>query len=249
MRYLMSFMCLFLALPVSAQVFTYKDSNGNTVYSDQPPQEGTQAEQVDVKPVVNVPEMTPAAAQEQKQTPSASYEVLKLKVPTEEAIRANNGSFFIDVEMKPPLRWGHKLRLMIDGKPYGQDKVSAHFELTNVDRGDHTGQVQVLSGATVVQNSETVTFTVQRVHTDQEGGDDSGDPNKPGDGDGDGSAYDPPHGGNYKPNVNSPNYKPGATKPNYEPGTNKPSSNKPNYKPSTNKPNYSPKNNAKVGGN
>jgi hypothetical protein len=39
------------------------------------------------------------------------------------------------------------------------------LQLVNVDRGEHSLAVQVISGEDVIQQSPSVTFTVQRVHT------------------------------------------------------------------------------------
>lgn len=96
---------------------------------------------------------------------SAAYEILALSdLPTEEALRANNGTFNVSVSIRPALRSGHQLQLVLDGKPYGTPSSGTRFTLHEIDRGDHSLAVQVLNGERVLQASPPVSFTVQRVH-------------------------------------------------------------------------------------
>lgn len=167
MRRLPICLLLILALPVSAQIYKYTDANGNTVFTNQPP-EGTKAESVELKPI-NTTEPAKAA---QEQTPRLSelpaepYQILELRdLPNEEALRANNGTFSVGVTIEPRLGPGHTLRLLLDGKPYGSPSSVPRLQLTEVDRGEHSLAVAVMQGERIVQQSETRTFTVQRVST------------------------------------------------------------------------------------
>ena len=74
-------------------------------------------------------------------------------------------SFSVGVQIQPKLSPGHRLRLLLDGKPYGQASSSTRLSLTNIDRGEHSLAVEVLSGEQSIQQSSPVTFTVQRVNT------------------------------------------------------------------------------------
>lgn len=164
MRSLLIALLLVLALPASAQIYKYTDSNGNTVFTNQPP-DGTPAESVTLPPTNTVemqvpgtpPAETPPAQNE------APYRVLNLTgIPDEEALRANNGTFIVSVDIQPRLMLGHRLRLRLDGQPYGQPTNVPSLQLTNIDRGEHSLAVEVLRGHEVVQQSATLTFTVQR---------------------------------------------------------------------------------------
>jgi hypothetical protein len=107
--------------------------------------------------------VTEAAPNEQPQKP---YEVLELTgLPNTEALRANNGTFTINVLIKPRLQGPHRMRLLLDGQPYGQPVNVPILQLVNIDRGEHRLAVQVIDGENVVQQSPTATFTLQRVHT------------------------------------------------------------------------------------
>lgn len=167
MRLLLTCLLIALALPASAQIYKYTDAKGNTVFTNQPP-EGIEAESVDLPPT-NTVEMqapqTPASTPEPAQT-QAPYRTLRLTdIPTDEALRANNGTFSVGVQTEPSLAPNHRLRLVLDGRPYGEPRTAPPLPLNQLDRGEHSLAVQVLRGERVVQQSDTQTFTVQRVNT------------------------------------------------------------------------------------
>lgn len=160
---------LLIALPAAAQIYKYTDANGNTAYSNQPP-DGVQAQPVELPPLNRVEPQAPSAPQaptaEQPQPPRNAYEILELDgLPTDEALRANNGTFTVNVLIKPRLQPPHQLRLLLDDQPYGQPSNVPVLQLINIDRGEHRLAVQVIDGQTVIQQSPPAVFTVQRVHT------------------------------------------------------------------------------------
>ena len=77
-------------------------------------------------------------------------------------MRANNGSFSVQVELQPSLRPGHRLRLLLDGQPYGQAGQGPELQLVNIDRGQHRLAVQVLAGDKVLQQTPAISFTLLR---------------------------------------------------------------------------------------
>lgn len=168
MRLLTACLLCTLALPAAAQIYKYTDSNGNTVFTNQPP-EGQSAESVDLPPTNTVESQKPVASEppmkpEESQQNQQAYSRLEVTgVPTEEALRANNGSFIVGVAIEPRLQPGHSLRLLMDGQPYGQPTNVPRLQVTNADRGEHTLAVEVLAGNQPIQQSGSVTFTVQRV--------------------------------------------------------------------------------------
>jgi len=155
-----------IALPASAQIYQYTDANGNTVFSDQPPT-GRQAKSVKLPPVNAVPKQVvsePLNTLQPAEGGSEPYDVLRLVgLPGDGGtVRANNGSFSVNVDIAPPLQNRHRLRLLLDGEPYGEPSRQPLFELVNLDRGEHRLAVEVLSGDTPVQQSKVERFTVQR---------------------------------------------------------------------------------------
>jgi hypothetical protein len=158
---------LFFVYPVTAQIYKYTDADGNTAYSNQPP-DGVTAQPVELPPLNSVERQPPPAPPTDtvnNRQPHSAYEVLQLTgLPTEEALRANNGTFTVSVLIKPRLQAPHLLRLLLDGQPYGQSSNVPILQLVNIDRGEHSLAVQVINGEEVLQQSPSVTFTVQRVH-------------------------------------------------------------------------------------
>ena len=164
------FLLLLIALPAAAQIYKYIDANGNPAYSNQPP-DGTPSETVQLPPLNSVDTKKPAAQQNSPITSanegqsSDAYGVLTLSdLPTDEALRANNGTFTIGVQLQPRLQPGHLLQLVLDGNAYGQPSNVPRLQVVNIDRGEHSLAVRVINDQQIIQQSPTVTITVQRVH-------------------------------------------------------------------------------------
>ncbi|MET1081144.1 MAG: DUF4124 domain-containing protein [Pseudomonas sp.] len=172
MRLTLTCLLLSLTLPASAAIYKYTDAKGNIVYTNQAPA-GTASETVNL-PTINTVEMKAPAADASdgaasKAAPDGGngpYESLKIgNLPSEEALRANNGTFSVTISAQPPLLPGHTFRVLLDGKPYGPPTSGTNLQLNQIDRGDHNLVVQVLSGDQVIQQGAPTPFTVQRVST------------------------------------------------------------------------------------
>ncbi|MGY4531411.1 hypothetical protein ACVW0Y_000521 [Pseudomonas sp. TE3786] len=168
MRLIVSCLLAALALPASAEIYKYTDANGNTVFTNQPPQ-GSKAESVNLPPVNTVQSPPPPTmpGNGQGNTPAGQvYNVLEISnLPDEEALRSNDGNLTVGVHIEPALRIGDSLQLLLDGQPYGGLTNSLEFPLSNVERGEHSVSVQAFSGDRLIQQSSTVTFSIQRVST------------------------------------------------------------------------------------
>lgn len=159
--------CLLLTNQALAKVYQYTDAHGNTVFTDSPP------EQFDAKPI-ELPSINSLPAPEPRQSrttkdsepqqPEQNPYQLSTQLPTEEAIRANNGSFTVTVTLNPELSEQHRLQLLVDGQAHGEPSHSTQLEARNLDRGEHSIAVQVLSQDTVIQQSSAQTVNIQRTH-------------------------------------------------------------------------------------
>lgn len=169
MRLLFATALLAITLPVTAQIYQYTDDKGNRVYTDQPPL-GVDASSVELPAINSVPLTNTPADTQHTDTPGAAqqaapYAVLQLTgFPDNEALRANNGSFNVQVEIEPQLANQHRLQLLVDGQAYGAASTSTHLAVTNLARGEHRLAVQVLANGKVLQISSEQIITVQRVH-------------------------------------------------------------------------------------
>ncbi len=63
------------------------------------------------------------------------------------AVRSNAGMLTVRTRVDPPLREGHRLRLLLDGFLQGVEGKASSFELENIDRGTHSLQLQVTDDA------------------------------------------------------------------------------------------------------
>lgn len=160
-------LCL-LASPALAEVYRYIDAQGNIVFTDNPPEQ-TDAKKIELPPVNSLPAPAPASSTARDtQAPDAQesspYSRFELLVPDDEAIRANNGTFSVQVILDPALGVNHQLQLLVDGQPHGSPGKGLQLLASNLDRGEHSLTVQVLSGDRVVQQSAAQTVHVQRTH-------------------------------------------------------------------------------------
>ncbi|MDD5330313.1 MAG: hypothetical protein PHX38_09930 [Sulfuricella sp.] len=72
----------------------------------------------------------------------------------DETIHDNNGTLEVALALSPALRDGHKIRLLLDGAQL-ETRASAHFSLTNIERGTHSLQAVVIdrSGRTLIASA------------------------------------------------------------------------------------------------
>lgn len=162
------------------QIFKTTDADGNVVFTDVPPRAEQPAEKVDL-PAPNTFTgerevavgsaatgdqwiVDPDAADAEGELPLAPYNSLVISDPGNESnIRENTGTFSVMASLEPPLHPGHSLRLLLDDAPAASAGKEAIFSLSNVDRGSHTLQAEVLdnNGAVVFAGNPSV-FHLQR---------------------------------------------------------------------------------------
>ncbi|NUT75094.1 DUF4124 domain-containing protein [Pseudomonas sp. C1C7] len=138
--------CL-LALPVSAEVFTYVDAQGNRVFTDQPKPGNAKRVPLGTGNRMPAPDIAPSLATTSKpaEKPQLRYDMLRILVPEPDAtVRSTAGEIIVSVTSEPGLQKGHRYRLLLDGQPTAEPGLSPVFPLTNVDRGTHQLSVEIL---------------------------------------------------------------------------------------------------------
>ncbi len=175
---------LFALTPLNAVGAVYKSigPDGNVTYSDQPQ---ANAEKIELPPgppppapvetlplpsdvvpptVVQVP---PDA--EPEVPPFTGYSTFTIITPeNDETLRENNGSVAINLAIEPALyaEAGHKIALLLDGKPVLEGLTATQIQLGNVDRGTHTLQAQVSNAeGTVIASTSIITVHLKRIST------------------------------------------------------------------------------------
>lgn len=142
-----------LALPLSqasATIYKWVDEQGNVSYSDTP---HAGAQQLDLPSQTEMPETQigeQPKTQSQEQSPVADAMIqyqISLSAPLQEAtIWTGNGDVEVQASVDPAPQSDMKYQFLVDGKPYlPQPQTSSYVTLTNVDRGTHELQVQLLN--------------------------------------------------------------------------------------------------------
>ena len=134
---------LLLVIPLAAvsQVYKSVDENGNTVFSDKPPTNGSSSEKVQVgTPNTSAPPRhvdRPASVVEEKEK--------KIKVDVDITSPAHDtaiaigfaGNFSVTASVTPPLGDGNSAQLLIDGTAIGPAQAHTSWALSNIFRGSH----------------------------------------------------------------------------------------------------------------
>lgn len=189
MRYFLFFItALFTLVTLTAQVnaegfYKWKDARGNTQYGDEPPTNvkakrmkmpaitvlqdyGTQWEyEEDPIPVATKRATAPVHKIAVPITTAApiQYSTLAFIAPKAgQLIRAEDGDVSAMISVKPPLRRGHKLHFILDGKNAVQS-TSRVANFPNLSNGTHTLSVNIVTNSgDILQSSDTMNFRVTR---------------------------------------------------------------------------------------
>ncbi len=178
---------ILLAVSTPATVLgkIYKSINpdGSIAYSDQPRKDATVVDLLPEPPPppAKAPVAPPAAAAPAPTgTPPApgataeqpaftGYTSFAILTPENDStVRENSGSVAVILSIEPVLytEGGHKISLLMDGKPVLEGLTAPQIQLANVDRGTHTIEAQVFdSTGALLATSNPVTFHLKRIST------------------------------------------------------------------------------------
>lgn len=162
-----------LSISTHAELFKWKDADGNIIYSDQPPPNGNKEESTldekELPPLIETPALvvTPQSTGSNTNADVEDvYESIEIINPVngEEAIRQNEGNIAIQVAVKPRLltQAGDLVVIYIDDKEVFRGP-GLSVKLENVDRGTHVINAEIISaGGRTLKKAKSVTFTLQR---------------------------------------------------------------------------------------
>lgn len=152
------------------------DKNGRITFTDK---ETPGAKKITVNTRKNVLAMPKKAPEEynyeddldndrdkKKKKKPFKYSYLAVESPkNDESIRANDGGIYVVVGITPQLKGSHSVRLLMDGSSVSEDQKVPYFSLSNVDRGTHELQVQIIDDKSqkIIQSSGSSTFHLQRM--------------------------------------------------------------------------------------
>lgn len=167
---------LLLSTTVQASQPIYKstDAQGNVVYTDKPPAEGTNREEVKLQRLNTqpAPEMrsTPPAPVRSSAAAATVERDVTITSPADQAVipMGQQGDFAVEAVTTPPLGAGEALQLRIDGTPAGEPQASGRWALTNVLRGGHElSVVRLGADGTELARSASIYVQVMRPYNIQ----------------------------------------------------------------------------------
>jgi hypothetical protein len=171
MRQALFTLILLGAAVASAQTYRWVDEKGVVHYSDRP-QPG--AEKVELEPVQTYqapPARTSAAAAGSASSaqarrpgePAPEYARCEISTPTNDQSFVNVQSVSAAVRVEPPLRAGHTITLVMDGRAVQDPGSAVRFSISPIYRGTHSLMtvVQDATGLTLCR-SPVITFHVRQ---------------------------------------------------------------------------------------
>lgn len=166
-----SLICLCIAFSsltaATTKIYHWVDENGKSHYSDTADL-GTEEihvinENIVTSNNVQPPTMTKNTAS-LKDEPAIIYQADIISPEDNRPLRSNDGSINIQVKITPEKNPAHKLQLFLDGKALGKPQISSTILASNIDRGTHQIQVQLLDeSGKVLARTQVVTLHLQRI--------------------------------------------------------------------------------------
>lgn len=176
--YLLMALCLPM-MAAHAKVYRWVDTNGNTVYGDNPPKK-SQAKTVDLPNLTVADGFVPQTQQQPPVMPEAlppaevapdaglppeeeapAYSEFKVSSPANgETLHTNGGLLPVTISLAPGLKSGDGITVYLDSKQVAHDTGLA-FQLPEVIAGEHSlFAVLTDMAGNIIQNTETVRFTL-----------------------------------------------------------------------------------------
>lgn len=151
-----------------AQIYKWTDSQGVIHFSDNPHSGAETVKNLEVQtyssPEPALSNQADKRASLERKSETAHYKEISITQPqNEETIRNNQGALSVMATLSPALFQGNKTQLLLDGNPVGSPQTQLSFQVSGIDRGSHTLQVQVLDnqGQSIIV-SDSITVFMQR---------------------------------------------------------------------------------------
>ncbi|MBR9728097.1 DUF4124 domain-containing protein [Shewanella intestini] len=146
MRLIILITLLTLSFSSFAAVYRWVDENGKVHYSDEPQSNASEMElnkNTQNTISINPPKLLNNNSNQTNSNINYSVAILS---PSEEAtIRSNTGTIKVSASISPRLPQGAFYTLLLNGQIKVQPQASSMFTLSNVDRGEHTIVVNVVT--------------------------------------------------------------------------------------------------------
>lgn len=175
MKSILFIVLIILANSANAELFKWKDADGNIIFSDQPPPDIDKVEseiqkeslpRVNTVPALDISKSRTSNSSNAK-TEKVSYKNLVIVAPSHNSeIRENSGKVQISVHVEPVIfaEQGHQLIIYMDGVEISKGEKTSVL-IDNVDRGTHNVKASIVNNqGFVLRETRVTTFTLHRFH-------------------------------------------------------------------------------------
>jgi CHASE1-domain containing sensor protein len=163
MRLIILISLLLLSAQSVATVYRWVDENGKVHYSDEQ-KNNAEAVELNENTQNNMTIDTPTKINVIPTTEASINYTISITSPQEEAtVRDNNGAFTVSVSVTPQLPRGVLMTLLVDGIITAPAQASNIFQLTGINRGEHSLVVNAVtqSGKVLASSSPRKIFLHQ----------------------------------------------------------------------------------------
>jgi hypothetical protein len=155
---LLTLSCTILAQ--EKRIYVSRDANGVVIFSDNP---SPGAEEITLTVRPNLMESTEVKLPAPKPAVPEPFKVQVFQPEDQATLRDNTGSVYIEGRIQPRFQRGLRVRLVFDGLAYGAPQNSAVFVLRDIDRGEHTIQLELIDqNGKLIAVSPVTTFYLHR---------------------------------------------------------------------------------------
>lgn len=149
-----------LAFAQEKRIYVSRDANGVVIFSDSPTP-GSEEITLTVRP--NIMEPTEVRFPERKPKEAPPFQVEIIQPMDQATLRDNTGSVYIEGRITPRFQRGFRVQLIFNGLAYGEPQNTAVFILRDVDRGEHTIQLELIDqNGKLIAVSSVSTFYLHR---------------------------------------------------------------------------------------
>ena len=149
-------------MAIGAEAFKCKGPKGETVFSDTPCGDGKTIELKEVPTVEVTPVQPLAPLPASKKATAVRYEIAFSSPAPDAVLRDNQGSVSVAVNISPALGPDNLIQFIVDGQKQGPASRETSWQLSDLERGVHTVQVEVLNDKGSVVASAQSSFTLHK---------------------------------------------------------------------------------------
>jgi FlaG/FlaF family flagellin (archaellin) len=154
----------------AAQVYKWVDKEGTVHYSDSPQRNATIVPiRDDEKIVVPVKSVIPDAKKISPAQKNQEYAITIEQPKDQETLQNTGGEVTINISSSLSLAQGDRWQILMDGKKIGEPQTQNSITLQNIERGEHTLQIQAIDTRDkVLASSVIITFYVHQTTVQQQ---------------------------------------------------------------------------------